>query len=153
MFVVFIALIVEGTIYSYFMPVWGIVKIAAPRCHGQLDALLPEAKRQWCIELSMVQRGSSFAYSAKQPWNNGFITQAMLKIPVFSPRHASLIGMRHRYTQLTVWHLTSFSRGLMSSTRQQTKLLPAVFPLLLSGWRHERGIVNSMDQLTSYERR
>ena len=32
-------------IYSYFMPVWGIVKTAAPRCRGQLDALLPEAER------------------------------------------------------------------------------------------------------------
>ena len=31
------------TVYSYFMPVWGIVKTAAPRCRGQLDALLPEA--------------------------------------------------------------------------------------------------------------
>ena len=32
-------------VYSYFMPVWGIVKPAAPRCCGQLDALLPEAER------------------------------------------------------------------------------------------------------------
>ena len=32
-------------IYSYFMPVWGIVKTAAPRCRGQLDALLPETER------------------------------------------------------------------------------------------------------------
>ena len=27
------------------MPVWGIVKTAAPRFRGQLDALLPEAER------------------------------------------------------------------------------------------------------------
>ena len=27
------------------MPVWGIVKTAAHRCRGQLDALLPEAER------------------------------------------------------------------------------------------------------------
>ena len=33
------------TLYSYFMPVWGIVKTAAPRCCGQFDALLPEAER------------------------------------------------------------------------------------------------------------
>ena len=32
-------------VYSYFIPVWGIVKTAAPRCRGQLDALLPEAER------------------------------------------------------------------------------------------------------------
>ena len=32
-------------VYNYFMPAWGIVKTAAPRCCGQLDALLPEAKR------------------------------------------------------------------------------------------------------------
>ena len=32
-------------VYSYFMPVWGIVKTAAPRCPGQLDALLPETER------------------------------------------------------------------------------------------------------------
>ena len=30
--------------YSYFMPVWGIVKTAALRFHGQLDALLPKAE-------------------------------------------------------------------------------------------------------------
>ena len=41
------------------MPVWGIVKTAAPRCHGQLDVLLPEAER--CIELSTVPRGSSLS--------------------------------------------------------------------------------------------
>ena len=35
----------NGTVYSYFMTVWGIVKTAAPRCRGQLDALLPEAER------------------------------------------------------------------------------------------------------------
>ena len=33
------------TVHSYFMPVWGIVKTAAPRCRGQLDVLLPEAER------------------------------------------------------------------------------------------------------------
>ena len=33
-----------STVYNYFMPVWGIVKTAAPRCNGQLDALLPEAE-------------------------------------------------------------------------------------------------------------
>ena len=27
------------------MPAWGIVKTAAPRCRGQLDALLPEAEK------------------------------------------------------------------------------------------------------------
>ena len=27
------------------MPVWGIVKTAALRCRGQLDALLPEGER------------------------------------------------------------------------------------------------------------
>ena len=32
-------------LYSYFMPVWGIVKTAAPMCRGQFDALLPEAER------------------------------------------------------------------------------------------------------------
>ena len=31
--------------YSYFMPVWGIVKTTASRCRGQLDALLPETER------------------------------------------------------------------------------------------------------------
>ena len=31
-------------VYSYCMAVWGIVKTAAPRCRGQLDALLPEAE-------------------------------------------------------------------------------------------------------------
>ena len=36
---------VYDLLYSYFMPVWRIVKTAAPRCRGQLDALLPEAKR------------------------------------------------------------------------------------------------------------
>ena len=27
------------------MPVWEIVKTAAPRCRGQLDELLPEAEK------------------------------------------------------------------------------------------------------------
>ena len=52
-------------LYSYFMPVWGIVKTAAPRCHGKLDALLPKGER--CIKLSTEPRGSSFVYSAKRP--------------------------------------------------------------------------------------
>ena len=32
-------------LYSYFMPAWGIVKTAAPRCRGQFEALSPEAER------------------------------------------------------------------------------------------------------------
>ena len=32
-------------VYSYFMPVWGLVKTAAPGCRGQLAAPLPEAER------------------------------------------------------------------------------------------------------------
>ena len=36
-------------VYSYFMPVWGIVKTAAPRCRGQLDVLLSEAERPRAI--------------------------------------------------------------------------------------------------------
>ena len=142
---------------SYFIPVWGIVKIAAPRCRGQLDALLPDygpnGRGQWCIELSTVPRASSFVYSAKQPWHNCFITQPMLKIPVvLSPRNATLTGKRRWYTQLTSWRSTSFSWYLTSSTRQKTKLLPDAFPLRLNGWRHKRGIVDSMDRLvTSYE--
>ena len=35
----------HALVNSYFMPVWGIVKTTAPRCRGQLDALLPEAER------------------------------------------------------------------------------------------------------------
>ena len=31
-------------VYSYFMPVWGIVKTIVPMCRGQLDALLPDAE-------------------------------------------------------------------------------------------------------------
>ena len=62
---------------------------------------------QWCIDLSTVPRGSCFVYYAKQPWNNCFITQPMLKIPVFSPRTAILIGTQRQYTQLTSWRSTS----------------------------------------------
>ena len=54
----------------------------------------------------------------KQPWNNCFITQPMLKTPVFSPRNAILISTRRQYTQLISWHSTSFSLCLTSSTRQ-----------------------------------
>ena len=108
-----------------------------------------------------VPRGSIFVYSAKQPRNNCFITQPMLKIPALLPRNASLIGTRRWYTQLTSWHSTSFSWHstsfswcLTSSTRQKTKLLPDAFPLRLIGWPHKRDIVDSMDRLvTSYERR
>ena len=35
----------QAIVYSYFMPVWGIVKTAAPRCRGQLDTLLLGAER------------------------------------------------------------------------------------------------------------
>ena len=38
-------------VYSYFMPVWGIVKTAALRCRGQLDALLPEAESEITVLL------------------------------------------------------------------------------------------------------
>ena len=78
----------------------------------------PKGRGQWCIELSTVPKGNRFVYSAKQPWNNSFITQPMLKIPVFSPRNASLIGTRRRYTRFTLWRSTLFSWCLMSSTRQ-----------------------------------
>ena len=89
--------------------------------------------------------------SPKQPWNQCFITQPMLKSPVFSPRNAILIGTRRQYTQRTSWRSTLFSLCLTSSTRQQANLLPAVFPFSLYGWRHKRGIVDSMDRLvTSY---
>ena len=56
-------------LYNYFMPVWGIVKTAAPRCRGQFDALLPEAEMPRAMVHRVVQapRGSSFVYSAKQP--------------------------------------------------------------------------------------
>ena len=106
-------------IYSYFLPVWGIVKTAATGCRGQFDALLPEAERrgQWCNELSAVPRGSRFVYSAKQPWNNVYFpTNA--ETPSVLPRNASLTGTRLRYTQLTSWCSTSFSWCLTSSTRQ-----------------------------------
>ena len=99
------------------------------------------------IELSMVPRVSRFVYSAKQPWNNCFKTQPVLKIPVFLPRNAGLIDTRRRYIQFTSWRSTSFSWCLTPSTRQQTKLLPAAFPLLLNKWRDRRGIVDSMDRL------
>ena len=71
----------------------------------------PRAKGrgQWCIEMCTAPRGSSFVYSAKQPWNNCFITQPMLKIPVVSPRNATLFGTRRQYTKLTSWRSTSFS--------------------------------------------
>ena len=36
------SIIESAILYSYFMPVWGVVKTAAPRCLGQLYALLPE---------------------------------------------------------------------------------------------------------------
>ena len=140
----------QTIVYSYFMPVW-------PR--GALGSSMhycprPKGRGRWCIELSTVPRGSSFVYSAKQPWNNCFITQPALKIPAFSLRNASFIGTRRRYTQITSWRSTSFSWCLMSSTRQETKLLTAAFSLRLNGWRHKRGIVDSMDRLvTPYERR
>ena len=103
---------------------------------------IAQGRGQWCIELSTVPRGSRFVYSAKQLWNNCFITQPMLKIPVFSPRNASFISTWRRYTQFTLWRSTSFSWCLTSSTRQQTKLLPAAFPLHLNGWRHRHGTVD-----------
>ena len=67
---------------------------------------------------SSCPRYRGFVYTAKQPWNNCFITQPMLKISVLSQRNACLIGTRRRYTQLSSWRWTSFSWCLTSSTRQ-----------------------------------
>ena len=75
-------------------------------CLGNSENCCPEvpwtarciSSRGWMVELSTVPRGSSFVYSAKQPWNNCFITQPMLKILDF----ASLIDTRRRYTLLDV---------------------------------------------------
>ena len=85
-------------VYSYFMPV--LSKLLP---QGAVDRLLhycprPKGWGQWCIELSTVPRGSSFVYSAKTAMNNCFITQPMLKTPVFSPRNAIFIGKQRQYT-------------------------------------------------------
>ena len=47
-------------IYSYFMPVYSIVKTISQRCYGP-DALLQKAEGrvQWCIRSSTVPRGNS----------------------------------------------------------------------------------------------
>ena len=65
-YTVLVVLKCHCTIYSYFMPVWGIVKTAAPRGHGQLDALLPKAERPRAMVYRAVH-GTVFVYSAKQP--------------------------------------------------------------------------------------
>ena len=53
----------------------------APRCRGQLNALLPEAVRPRAIVHWAVHgtEGHDFDYSAKQAWNNCFITQPNLE--------------------------------------------------------------------------
>ena len=55
----------------------------ATRCRGQLNALLPKATRPRAIVHWAVHgtEGHSFDYSAKQAWNNCFITQRKLKKP------------------------------------------------------------------------
>ena len=80
--------------YTVISCLFGEVKTAAPICHGQLDALLPEAEKP----RAMVHRA---VHSTIPPWNNCFITQPLLKISVLSQRNACLIGTRRRYTQLT----------------------------------------------------
>ena len=62
------------------MPVCGIVKIATPRCREQLDALFTISRGRKVHRAFHDTEGSSFVYSAKQPWNNCLITQPMLKI-------------------------------------------------------------------------
>ena len=91
----------QGIVYSYFMPVWGKVKTAAPRCRGLLDALLAERPKAMVHQAVHGTKGAVVLSVPPNSHEITFITQLMLKILVLSPRNASLIGTRCRYTQLT----------------------------------------------------
>ena len=60
-------------VYNYFMPVWGIVKTAAPRRHGQLDALLPKAERPR-VMVHRAVHGTEGQYFLSIPPNSHEIT-------------------------------------------------------------------------------
>ena len=77
----------------------------------------------------------------------------MLKIPVFSPRNASFIGTRCRYTQFTSLRSTSFSWCFLCHQPGNRQNYCPLLIHYLNGWRHRCGIVNSIAWLmTSYER-
>ena len=132
-------------LYSYFIPVWGIVETTATRCGVQLDALLPRLKGrgQLYIKLSMAPRGSSFVYSSKQPWNNCLITQQMRKRLVFSPRTTSLIGTLPRDVQCHLCDVWCLQPGNRQNCAR-------CFCISFNRRRHDHGIVDCIDRLVTH---